>query len=104
MTFGEEIRRLREESGYSLRKFAELCKISPTYLSKIERGEFKPPSEKVINRMAFHLDKNEKRLCCLAGKVPQEWIDWIIEKPVERAKMIREAHKKYESRNNHRGS
>jgi transcriptional regulator with XRE-family HTH domain len=42
-TFGDELRRLREERGLSLKKFAQLVHYDPGYLSKIENG-LKPPT------------------------------------------------------------
>ncbi|MFD8319683.1 helix-turn-helix domain-containing protein [Kitasatospora purpeofusca] len=35
---GEIIRRKREQEGYGLRRFAAQVAISPTHLSRIERG------------------------------------------------------------------
>ena len=43
-SFGATVRRLREEKKIGLRKFAQMVGMSPTYLSKVERDEFKPPS------------------------------------------------------------
>lgn len=42
-TFGDELRRLREQRGLSLKKFAHLVHYDPGYLSKIENG-LKPPT------------------------------------------------------------
>lgn len=42
-TFGAELRRLREQRGLSLKKFATLVHYDPGYLSKIENG-LKPPT------------------------------------------------------------
>ena len=36
--FGQAVRRLREEAGYSQEAFAAAAKIDRTYYSKIERG------------------------------------------------------------------
>ena len=38
-SFGEHIRKLREENGLPLRKVAAVLDIDPSTLSKIERGE-----------------------------------------------------------------
>ena len=38
-SFGEHIRKLREENGLPLRKVSALLDIDPSTLSKIERGE-----------------------------------------------------------------
>lgn len=42
-SFGDELRRLREQRGLSLNKFAKLVNYDPGYLSKIENG-LKPPT------------------------------------------------------------
>lgn len=41
--FGDELRRLRQQGGLSLKKFAQLVHYDPGYLSKIENG-IKPPT------------------------------------------------------------
>ena len=38
--FGEKIRRMREEQGYTQIDFAEECQISRAYYGRIERGEY----------------------------------------------------------------
>lgn len=43
LTFGSELRRLREQRGLSLKKFAKLVHYDPGYLSKIE-NRLKPPT------------------------------------------------------------
>jgi len=42
-TLGQEIRRLRTEAGFTLRKFAEMLRISAAYLSDIEHDRRRPP-------------------------------------------------------------
>ncbi len=37
---GEEIRRIREEKGYSQEQLADIMKVSRTTISKIENGKF----------------------------------------------------------------
>jgi len=37
--FGETVRRLRLERGYSQERFADLCGLYRTYIGTIERGE-----------------------------------------------------------------
>ncbi len=73
MAFGKDLREMRLTRGYKLRQFAKLCGISPTYLSKIEREEFVPPSIEVITKMANLLNIDADVTCLRAGKVPT-WI------------------------------
>ena len=37
--FGDLVRRLRSERGYSQERFAEVCRIDRSYMGMIERGE-----------------------------------------------------------------
>ena len=37
--FGDLVRRLRSEKGYSQERFAEVCRVDRSYMGMIERGE-----------------------------------------------------------------
>lgn len=94
--FGETIRRLREERlkkepGFTLRKFASMIGISPTYLSKIERDEFPPPAEEKIIAMAKALGADPDELLALAGKVATELSQIILKRPHAMAELLRKA-------------
>ncbi|MFD6324234.1 helix-turn-helix domain-containing protein [Streptomyces sp. NPDC058442] len=52
---GPEIRRQRERAGYGLRRFAAAAQMSPSHLSRIERGQSDPQPE-VLARIAARLD------------------------------------------------
>jgi len=72
--FGKRIQELRKKKmetdpSYSLRQFAAKVGISPTFVSKIENGEFDLPSAENIEKMAALLDCNADELLALAGKV-----------------------------------
>jgi len=54
-SFGGELRRLREQRGLSLNKFATLVHYDPGYLSKVENGR-KPPSALLAARCDAELD------------------------------------------------
>lgn len=60
-TFGEYIRKLREDKQMPLRKIAAALDIDTSVLSKIERNERKPTSE-MIPVLAEILDKPEKEI------------------------------------------
>src|SRR5437773_12190811 len=55
-TLGQEIRRLRTEAGFTLRRFAEMVDISAAYQSDIEHDRRRPP-EKLLRLMVEKLDE-----------------------------------------------
>jgi transcriptional regulator with XRE-family HTH domain len=92
--FGDRIRELREarkrtDPNFSLRKFAKAVDISPTFLSRIERGEFDPPAADKIIRMAELLGIDADHLLALADKVNPELNEIIREKPQAVADFLR---------------
>ena len=87
--FGEEVRRLRQEKGISLRKFAVQVSMSPTYLSKVERGEFPPPAEEKVKAMARLLGQNEDEFLALAHRVASDLTGIIRERPKIMADFLR---------------
>lgn len=84
--FGTYIRKRREElllndRSFSLRQVAGRIGIEPAYLSKIERGDFAPPSEDVIRKLAQEMGENPDILLALAGKVSRDLMDIIVQRP-----------------------
>lgn len=84
--FGTYIRQRREElllndRSFSLRQVAGRIGIEPAYLSKIERGDFAPPSEDVIRKLAQVMGENPDILLALAGKVSRDLMDIIVQRP-----------------------
>lgn len=85
--FGKKIRELREAKlqedprRFTLRQFAVAVGISPTFLSKVERGEFDPPAADKIIKMAELLGVNADELLALANKVDPELEKIIKEQP-----------------------
>lgn len=73
MEFGERLRELRVQRGFTLRKLAKKVKLNFTYLSKIENGkvEYTPSADK-IRAIAKALNADELELLKLADKVPPE--------------------------------
>ncbi len=78
-TFGETLRERRLAKGYSLRKFAELVGVSPTYLSQVEQGNVDPPTAERVRRMAELLGESADEWIALAGRVPED-LPGIIQK------------------------
>lgn len=61
--FGDFIKKKRGNLDCSLRQFAKLLEITPSYLSDIERNRRHAPSKKTLDRMLDKLeisDKNDK--------------------------------------------
>jgi transcriptional regulator with XRE-family HTH domain len=81
-TFGEALREKRVEKGFSLRKFAQLVGVSPTYLSQVEQGNVDPPTADRAKRMAELLGENPDEWTALAGRVPEDLPEIIQETEV----------------------
>jgi transcriptional regulator with XRE-family HTH domain len=96
LAFGQKIRAARESfkrnnPEYSLRKFAAAVGISPTFLSKIEKGEFAPPAADKIIKIAELLNLDADELLALADKVDPKLNEIIREQPKEMAAFLRTA-------------
>jgi transcriptional regulator with XRE-family HTH domain len=89
--FGEVIRAHRQDLKITLRTFAAAVEMSPTYLSKVERGEFPPPAEKKIVAIAKRLKLNPDELLGLAGRVASDVTQIIQKQPTELANLLRAA-------------
>jgi transcriptional regulator with XRE-family HTH domain len=93
--FGDYLRKRREELAagdprFSLRQLAARVGIEPSYLSKIERGEQPPPSEKTILALAREVDLDPDVLLALAGKISSDLEKIIVKRPKLFAQLIRE--------------
>jgi transcriptional regulator with XRE-family HTH domain len=82
-TFGEEVRRLRKDKNLTQRELADLLKVNPTYISKIENNTIEVlPSEEVISNLATHLNTSQELLLELAGKIDARMLqEKAIENP-----------------------
>jgi transcriptional regulator with XRE-family HTH domain len=70
--FGELLRTLREDRGFTLRRFAARMGISPTYLSAVERGEVPVPTEEKIFALAQVFERDPDELLAAAGRVASD--------------------------------
>lgn len=66
--FGERVRSLRRERKLKQREVAEQIPMSAGNLSRIETGDYGPPSDEVIQRLAVVLDADEVELLRVAGR------------------------------------
>lgn len=87
--FGRRVRALRAEQGWGLRKFAKAVGVSPTYLSKIERGEFPPPAEDKVVAIADALGQDRDELLAMAGRIASDLAAVIREQPRDLAALLR---------------
>lgn len=93
--FATYIRNKREklradDARYSVRQVAARIGVEPSYLSKIERGEQPPPSEKTIVGLATELNEDSDVLLALAGKVSRDLQSIICRRPQLFAELIRQ--------------
>jgi len=96
--FGALVRRLRQnkqksDPSYSLRQFAEKVGLSPTFISKMETGDFDPPKAENIKKIAELLDYDADELLALANKIDPNLKDIINKKrSVSMADFLRTAN------------
>lgn len=66
--FGERIRALRRERKLNQREVAERLPMSAGNLSRLETGDYGPPADEVIERLAEVLDADPVELLRVAGR------------------------------------
>jgi len=71
LAFGEYLKKLRLKRGLTLKKLAELSGISPSYLSRIERGERNVPHPRLFQKLAPALNLTPRQLLAAAGYINQ---------------------------------
>ena len=102
-SFGEYIRKLREQNGLPLRKVAALLDIDPSTLSKIERGERSANKEMLpILSDLFKEDEETLGLILLSDKVAYELLE--EKNPNEILKAAEEKIKYLKNKNLQQGS
>jgi HTH-type transcriptional regulator, competence development regulator len=88
-TFGACIRREREARRLGLRQMAKKIGVSPTYLSKVERDEFTPPTEERVRAIARSIERDADELLAMAGRVSSDILDIIKRHPIELSTFLR---------------
>lgn len=90
--FGSMLRERRIAKGFSLRKFAEAVDVSPTYLSLVETGKAEyPPSAERVRKMAEVLGESADEWIALAGRMPKDVEQIILNKPEAMPALLRAA-------------
>jgi transcriptional regulator with XRE-family HTH domain len=80
-SFGQHLRSARRQRGMSLRSLAHLSKISLGYMHQIETGKASVPTPARIAEFAKWLKVDGDKLAAAAGKVPDDVIRLIVERP-----------------------
>jgi Zn-dependent peptidase ImmA (M78 family)/transcriptional regulator with XRE-family HTH domain len=78
-SIGELIRQQRGVAGLTQRQLGELVGTSYTHISKVEAGK-ELPSADLVRQIAQALEGNTEEFLLLAGRVPEELGDVVIEK------------------------
>ena len=86
--FGAVIRDLRKAQDVGLRETAGKVGISPTYLSRIERGKESPPRPEVIKALAKELAADVDMLFRLSSSTDPEMAHFLNIEP-EAVKLLR---------------
>tara|TARA_B100001564_G_C20632261_1_gene667851 strand:- start:1333 stop:1668 length:336 start_codon:yes stop_codon:yes gene_type:complete len=102
-SFGEHIKRLREEHKLPLRKVASVLDLDPSTLSKIERGE-RTANKEMLPLLADLFSKNEKELSLIlsSDKVAYQLME--EENPNEILKVAEEKIQYLKNKNAKQGS
>ncbi len=70
MSFGEYLKKLIEEKGYSYRKVAMLSGVDHTYISRLARNKKERPSPEILAKLAPPLGTTYEDMMRAAGYLP----------------------------------
>ena len=92
---GSYLRQKREalranDTRFSIRQVAARIDVQPSYLSKVERGQEAPPSEKTLRRLAEDLGEDVDMLLAMGGKISSDLAAIIRKRPTLFAELIRD--------------
>ena len=92
---GRYLRKKREalradDARFSIRQVAARIDVQPSYLSKVERGQEAPPSEKTLRRLAQDLGEDVDMLLAMGGKISSDLARIIRKRPTLFAELIRD--------------
>ena len=72
MGIAEAVRQLREQRRLTKAELAARCGLAPSYLSRLESGDYKSPTVATLVTIAQGLDVDPRELLVLAGYVPED--------------------------------
>ena len=88
LSFGNSIRWRRESKRIGLRALARSTALSPSYLSRIERGRVPPPSAEVVTRLARALGADAGDLLADAGFLPENVLAFLRRRTAVAARVL----------------
>jgi transcriptional regulator with XRE-family HTH domain len=77
--FGQKILALRRKRQLTQKKLAALSGVSPSYLSRVERGQRQIPHPSLLSKLAAPLQVSEYELLFMAGYISGDCAD---DKPI----------------------
>ena len=89
MKFGEFVRERRAAKNIGLRQMSKMIRVSPTYLSKVERDEFPPPAEDKVKAISKIIECDEDDLLARANRLSSDISEIIKHRPVELTALLR---------------
>lgn len=87
--FGQEMKKHRKAKFLSQRKLAEIVKLDSGYISRIENGYFKPPSEAKIVAIAKAIGADPDYMLSLSGKISSDVKSVVQQNPEAMSAIIR---------------
>lgn len=72
MGFANAVRQLREQRRLTKAALAARCGLAPSYLSRLESGDYKSPTVATLVTLAQGLEVDPRELLALAGYVPDD--------------------------------
>lgn len=72
MGFANAVRQLREQRRLTKAALAARCGLAPSYLSRLESGDYKSPTVATLVTLAKGLEVDPRELLVLAGYVPDD--------------------------------
>jgi len=72
MGFADAVRQLREQRRLTKAALAARCGLAPSYLSRLESGDYKSPTVATLVTLAKGLEVDPRELLALAGYVPDD--------------------------------
>ena len=76
--FSQAIKKARKEKNISLRELGEKTGNNFAYLSRVENGDFPPPGNEIIGKLAEVLDIDRDYLFACAGRIAPEIIEYLV--------------------------